>query len=132
MLIKDNFYYFELFATKSYGTAHVSLAVESPSNEYKPNSRKQILNISTVFNPKYEKVQMKLWAKSNSNIQGTWSFKFNGKVSRSLSWGATSEDIKYAFSDTGFEKNYVERYYLNENGEKLIEDPINFEHVYGY
>ena len=70
------------------GTGHVSVAVESPSDVYYPES--SLPTIQTVeidFNPDYEKIMMKLYLDSKpTTVNGYWSINFCGTLGSEISW----------------------------------------------
>ena len=117
------------------GTGHVSVAVESPSDVYYPES--SLPTIQTVeidFNPDYEKIMMKLYLDSKpTTVNGYWSINFCGILGSEISWfffifffnyfrGASGETVAARINkDVGNLDAYCERLYLDNTG-NIIEN----------
>jgi hypothetical protein len=98
------YYLMEVYHVEGGGDDHLSVAVEVPNNEEKPNSINEISQVSISYTAVLEVVDLRLWGATG----GVWKLTIGERTTRELTWGETASGVEYVrgYNNLGREENY--------------------------
>ena len=86
---EGKFYLMEAYHIEGGGDDHLSIAVEVPNAEERPNSINEIDQINIRYTPIYEVVDLRIWGATG----GVWRMTIGDRTSRELSWDESAAGV---------------------------------------